>query len=184
MERKEFIKKSTMCGVLSFLCLALPDKLLNSQTIKTNNENAVNNVNREQITRLLDFIDSELDDPIKKEVFGKLGYECFYCTKAVTWIKSMNLTRLIETVNNGNSSRWERIEYIPENGILKVIGRKAPCNCAYSQAQKSPKSLCNYCCKNFLKELFGTLFEKKITVTINDSIILGGERCSATINIC
>jgi hypothetical protein len=184
MERNEFIKKSTTCGVISLLCLALPDKLLNSQTNKTINESAVNNVNREQITKLLSFIDSSLDEPIKQEVFGKLGYECFHCTKAAAWIKSMNLTSLIETVNNGNSSRWERIEYGSEKGILKVVGRKAPCVCAYSQEQKSPKSLCNYCCKSFMKELFGTLFGKKITVTINESVILGGERCSATINIC
>ena len=184
MKRKEFIKKSTTCGVLSLLYLALPDKQLSSQAIKTNNENTVDNANREQITKLLDFIDSELDEPIKLKVFGKLGYECFYCTKAVTWIKSMNLTRLIETVNNGNSSRWERIEYNPEKGALKVIGRKAPCTCAYSQGQKPPKSLCNYCCESFMKELFGTLLEKKVTVIIDESVILGGERCSATIDIC
>ncbi len=182
MERKEFIKTSTTCGVLSLLYLALPDKFLSSQTIKTSNGNSVNDVNREQITKLLDFIDGDIDESIKQKVFGKLGYECFYCTKAVTWIKSMNLTSLIETVNNGNSSRWERIEYSPEKGILKVIGRKAPCVCAYSQEQKPPKSLCNYCCKSFMKEFFGTLFEKKVTVTINESVILGGERCSATIN--
>jgi hypothetical protein len=184
MKREEFVKKSTTCGLLSLLYLALPEKQLGSQAIKTNNKNMVNNANREQITKLLGFIDSELDEPIKQKVFGKLGYECFYCMKAVTWIKSMNLTSLIETVNNGNSSRWERIEYIPEKGVLKVIGRKAPCTCAYSQEQKPPKSLCNYCCKSFMREFFGTLFEKKITVIIDESVILGGERCSATIEIC
>jgi len=124
-----------------------------------------------------------MDESIKQKVFGKLGYECFYCTNAVTWIKSMNLTGLIETVNKGNSSRWEKIEYSPENKVLKVTGRKSPCNCVYSQGQKPPKSLCNYCCKSFMQELFGTLFEKKVKATIDESIILGGERCSATFKI-
>ena len=182
MERKEFIRKCSACGMLSFLSITLPDKQLNAQAIETNNK-SVRDANREQITELLSFVDGNMNESIKQKVFGRLGYECFYCTNAVKWIKSMNLTDLIEFVNNRKSSRWEKIDYYHEKSVLKVTGRKVPCDCAYAQGQQPPKSLCNYCCKSFMQEFFGTLFEKKVKVTIDESIILGAERCSETIII-
>jgi hypothetical protein len=182
MKRKEFIKKSTSCGVISLLSLTLPDKQLNAQASNTNNK-SVKDANREQITNLLSYVDGSMDEPKKQKVFNKLGYECFHCTNAEKWVKSMNLTSLIEFVNDGKSSRWERIDYDSEKLVLKVTGRKVPCDCAYAQGQHPPKSLCNYCCKSFMQEFFGTLFERKVKVTIDGSIILGGERCSVTINI-
>ena len=184
MERKEFIQKCSACSVLSLLSLSLPDKQLHAQVSKTNNNKSVRDANREQITKFLSFVDGDMDESIKQKVFGKLGYECFYCTNAVKWIKSMTLTGLIEFVNNGNSSRWEKIQYDSEKSALKVIGRKVPCDCAYAQGQQPPKSLCNYCCKSFMQEFFGTLFKKKVKVIIDETIILGGERCSETIKIC
>jgi len=183
MKRKEFIRKCTAYGLLSFISLTLPNKRLGAEEPKTNNNDQANNVNCEQIVRLLCHIDGDMDESIKQEIFSKLGYECFYCTYAVKWIKSMNVAGLIEFVNNGKSSRWERLEYSLGKSTLKVIGRKAPCDCAYAQGKKPPKSLCNYCCKKFLQELFGTLFGKKVDVAIDESIILGGERCSATVVI-
>ncbi|MGA3286241.1 MAG: hypothetical protein ABSD46_02315 [Bacteroidota bacterium] len=184
MERKEFIQKCSACGVLSLLSLSLPDKQLHAQVSKTNNNKSVRDAHREQITKLLSFVDGDMDESIKQKVFGKLGYECFYCTNAVKWIKSMTLTGLIEFVNNGNSSRWEKIQYDSEKSVLKVIGRKLPCDCAYAQGQQPQKSLCNYCCKSFMQEFFGTLFKEKVKVIIDETIILGGERCSETIKIC
>ncbi len=184
MKRKEFIRKCSACGVLSFLSLSLPDKQLNAQVSKTNINKSVRDENREQITKLLSFVDGDMDESIKQKVFGKLGYECFHCTNAEKWIKSMNLDSLLEFVNNGKSSRWENIQSDSEKSVIKVIGRKVPCDCAYAQGQQPPKSLCNYCCKSFMQEFFGTLFEKKVKVTIDETIILGGERCSETIKIC
>jgi len=181
MKRDEFVKKCTAIGALSFLALTLPEKQLVAQAVKANSNNPVNNANREQITNLLKFIDGNMDNSVKQKVFGKLGYECFHCTNAEKWIKSMELNSLLEFVNNGKSSRWERIEYSQEKQVLKIIGLKTPCDCAYSQCQLPPKSLCNYCCKSFMQELFGTLLEKKVKVSIDESIILGGERCSVTV---
>jgi len=184
MERKEFIKKSTACGVLSLLYLALPEKQLNAQTIGTGAKDTATPANREQITKLLGFVESELDEPVKREIFSKLGYECFYCTNAAPWIKSMTLASLIETVNKGGSSHWERMEYNTEKGVLKVIGRKSPCTCAYAQGPNPPKSFCNSCSVSFMNELFGSLLGKKVRTTVDESVILGGERCSATIELC
>ena len=183
MKRKDFIKKCAACGFLSSMAYSLPGKQLGKQDFITNTNDPEYVINREQIVKIISFVDKEMDESVKQQFFTKLGQECFHCTNAEKWIKSMNLNGLLEFVNNGKSSRWERIEYNPVKQVLNIIGRKAPCACAYSQCKPSPKSLCNYCCKGFMKEFFGTLFEKKVDVTIDESVILGGERCSSTITI-
>ncbi len=183
MKRNEFIKKSAACVALPFISFTLPFKPLNAQEVKAQNNTSINKANSEQVAKFLKFVESEMDESTKQKIFGKFGYECFHCTNAEKWIKNMDINNLIEFVNSGKSSRWERIEYSPEKSILKVTGRKVPCDCAYSQVQQPPKSLCNYCSKSFMKELFGTLLKKKVKVKIDESIILGGERCSSTITV-
>jgi hypothetical protein len=37
-------------------------------------------------------------------------------------------------------------------------------------------------CKSFLQEFFGTLLNKKVKAVIDETVILGGERCCATIS--
>lgn len=183
MKRNDFINKCAACGFLSFMAYPLPGKQLGKPDVIINTNNPEHDINREQMVRVISFVDKDMDESVKQQFFTKLGQECFHCTNAEKWIKSMNLNGLLEFINNGKSSRWERIEYNADKSILKVIGRQAPCNCAFAQVNQPPKSLCNYCCKGFMKEFFGTLFEKKVYVTIDESVILGGERCSSTITI-
>ncbi|MGA7721494.1 MAG: hypothetical protein WCA84_09990 [Ignavibacteriaceae bacterium] len=80
------------------------------------------------------------------------------------------------------SVRWEKIEYNAEQSVLKITGRKVECNCTFAREQQKPKSLCNYCCKSFLQEFFGTLLNNKVKTVIDETVILGGERCCATIS--
>jgi len=183
MKRNDFIKKCTTCGMMSFMAFSLPGKYFVTQEVDNDNNNPAFNINQEQILRVISYMDSNMDESVKQQFFTKLGQECFHCTNAEKWLKNMTLNDLLEFVNNGKSSRWERLEYYPDKSILNVIGREAPCDCAFAQVDQPPRSLCNYCCNGFLKEFFGTLFEKKIEVAIDESVILGGERCSATIII-
>ena len=182
MKRDEFIKKCTACGAFSLIALTIPENLLIANPLYAN-EKLSTEINRDQILKFISYLDCEMDESVRQKIFCKLGYECFYCTNADNWIKNMNLSSLIETINNGKSSRWEKIEYNPEQSVLKITGRKAPCSCTFAQEQQKPKSLCNYCRKSFFQEFFGTLLNKNVKAVIDETVILGGERCCATIFI-
>jgi len=183
MKRNDFIKKCTACGVMSFVAFSLPGKQSDPKEVNNDKSKPALNINPEQIIKIIRFVDKDMDESVKQHFFTRLGQECFHCTNAEKWLKSMDLNSLLDFVNSGKSSRWERLEYDTDKSILKIIGRKAPCSCAFAQVDQPPESLCTYCCKGFLKEFFGTLFKKKVDVAIDESVILGGERCSATIII-
>jgi hypothetical protein len=138
------------------------------------------------VMKLLKFIEANFDEPTREKIFSNLGYECLYSRGLDKWIQSFkaNPDSFFDRVNTGQSKYWERLEYDKENSKIKVISRKfVSCNCAYAQCPEPPKSLCNYCCKRFQKALFETLFDKKVEVKIDSSVLLGGERCCTTINI-
>lgn len=183
MQRKDFIKKCTSCGALALMGLGLPYMQPDPSTIGTGITTNFPEANDRQILHLLSFIDAKTDEPVKNAIFGRLGFECFHCTNAEKWIRSMDLNDLLEFVNNGKSSRWEKLEYCSDTSRIDIIGRKVPCDCQYAQFKDPPKSLCTYCCKGFLKEFFGNLLKKNVDVTIGETVLRGGERCCAIITI-
>ncbi|MBN2181315.1 MAG: hypothetical protein JW715_05330 [Sedimentisphaerales bacterium] len=139
-----------------------------------------------QVTKLLKFIDANFDEPARKKIFGRLGYECFYSVGADKWIQNYKSDpdKFFEMVNSGKSVYWEKLEDDRENSRIRVISRKfVSCVCAFGQCPEPPKSLCNFCCLRLHKELFELLLGKKVEVKIDESIILGGERCRTTISI-
>ncbi|MFC2138645.1 hypothetical protein ACFLTE_10750 [Bacteroidota bacterium] len=183
MNRSDFIKKCTTCGFLSFIIHPLFGRKFNKRdTIIETNDYACD-INCEQVVNIIRYTDKVMEEPVKEQFFTRLGQECFRCTYATKWVDSIDLNGLLEFVNSGKSSRWERLEYNADKSNLKVIGRIAPCDCAFAQIDQPPKSLCNHCCKGFQKEFFRTLLKKKVDVEIDESVILGGVRCSATIII-
>ena len=86
---------------------------------------------------------------------------------------------------NGNRSRyWEKLDYDKDGGIIKVTSRKfGKCPCAYAQCQQPAKALCTHCCKALQTELFKAMTGRDVTVQIDESILLGGERCRTTVHI-
>ncbi|MDP3445191.1 MAG: hypothetical protein Q8T08_20210, partial [Ignavibacteria bacterium] len=100
------------------------------------------------------------------------------------WIISFknDLKSFFDRVNSNKSEQWERIEYNPEISAIKITGRPADrCACPFAQATNPPKSLCNYCCKNFQKNMFEMLLDKPVKVQLDETFLLGGKRCSVTI---
>ncbi len=143
-------------------------------------------LNTQQMRNVFAYIDSNQSEQVKEDIFGKLGQECFHSLKA--WVDSIgpnNIQRVIDDVNVRDlSPHWERLQFNEDKSILYLTGKKVTrCVCPLGDLENPPKSLCNYCCKRFQEEVFGTFIEKEVTVEITDSYILGGERCSTAIHI-
>ncbi len=176
MERKKFFSG---CGnsILSLLTV-LPDG---------NKKNIPQEMNHDQVKKIIKFIDTSQSEPVKEKIFGQLGFECFYSRKLDEWIGNYvgNVQAFLDMVNVEKKSKyWEKLEFDKKRTILALIGKKVEgCACAFADIPKPPKSLCNYCCKSFQEELFGKLLGQKVKVKITESYLLGGERCNTLINI-
>jgi hypothetical protein len=150
-------------------------------------KNIPQEMNQEQVKRIIKFIDSLQDEKIKETIFNQLGYECFYARKLDEWIGQYvgNVHAFLGRINVEKKSKyWESLVFNKKRTVLKLTGKKVDgCACAFADTPQPPKSLCNYCCKNFQQQLFGMLLGKKVEVEITESLLRGDEHCSTLIHI-
>lgn len=142
-------------------------------------------LNAQQMRNMFVYIDSNQSETVKKDIFEKLGHECFRRSKE--WVDSVgnNIEKLMDDVNVRDvSPYWQKLQFNEDRSILYLTGRKVgKCVCPLGNLESPPKSLCNYCCRKFQEEVFGVFLGKEVTVEITESCILGGERCSTAIHI-
>jgi hypothetical protein len=184
MNRKDFLNKCSTCGAISLIGLFNFEKVFAQENRSKSEDFEGEPMNKTQIRNLLKFIDTSIKGRDKEKIFQMLGKECLYSRNIDKWVISFkdNQEEFFNRVNRGDSKYWEKLEYDKEKSVITLVGRKfQSCTCEYGQCSEPPKSLCIYCCKRFQEELFGLLLNKKVNVKIDESIILGGEKCSATI---
>lgn len=189
MDRKNFLKNA--CGVGVCSCLGL--NLFVSETLlakgmkidDSDKKTPVIPVDSRQMQNVLRFIDKNMDESIKKSIFERMGYE--HTTEA-GFIKTTedfkkDLNKFFDSVNSNKDTYWEKMEYDPETSTIKITGKVVDrCACPFAQHDNPPKSLCNYCCINFQKCMFEMLLEREVKVKLDESYLLGGNRCSTTIS--
>ena len=144
-------------------------------------------VDTRQIQNVLSYIESSADEPVKKSIFEKLGAGHLANEGFRNFISEnkKSLKNYFERINSNKDTYWERIEYNSEASAIKITGKPVDrCACPYAQLENPPLSLCNHCCIGFQKAMFEMLLEKPvIKVQIDESYLLGGNRCSSTVFI-
>lgn len=190
MDRKDFFKSACGLGICSCVGAGLfsKDNLFPGvkQEVDVTHITPLVPVDTRQIQNVLSYIDTSMDESIKKNIFEKLGYEHTTKNSFINWINGYksNLKSFFDYINNhtNKNSDWEKIEYDPVLSTIKITGKPADrCACAYAQEKNPPKSLCNYCCKSFQKHMFEMLVDKPVKVQLDESFLLGGKRCNVTI---
>jgi hypothetical protein len=191
MDRKDFLKNACGIGICSCAGLSLltNDKLLASviQTSQSDKKTPLVPVDVRQIKNVLCYIDSSMDESVKKSVFEKLGAEHLTHEGFINFINNTknNLKGYFDGINSNKDTYWEKIEYDPETSTIKITGKPVDrCACSYAQTESTPISLCKYCCVGFQKTMFEMLLGKPvIKVQLDESYMLGGKRCSSTVFI-
>jgi hypothetical protein len=141
-------------------------------------------VSARQIANTLSFIDSSMDESVKRQTFERLGYEHTTEPKFADRIaaSSKDLKGFFDRINSHADTYWEKIEFIRDPSSIRVVGKVADrCACSYAQCDRPAKSLCNYCCRSFQQHLFEMLLQRPVRVQIDEAFLLGGKRCSTTV---
>ncbi len=169
---------------MSLLATFQPNNLYAKRIGKNDNTPKDIPMNEHQIRMVLKYIDTSVNKKDKAGIFEKMGHECLYSRNLDQWILSFkdNHDEFFDQVKRGESSYWEKLEYNKETSVITLVGREfQTCACAYGKGDTPPESLCLHCCRKFQEELFSLLLDKKVRVRIDESVILGGKRCSTTI---
>ncbi len=157
-----------------------------NENLPTNNADEGEEINKVQITELLKFIDSLVNEKDKKRIYKELGKQCLYSGNYNKWIVGFknNIDEFFDMIQGDEASYRDKLEHDTEKSIITLIGKKNDaCTCGYADCEDPPRSLCNYCCKRFQEKMFGLLLNIKVDVRIEESILLGVERCTTTIFI-
>ncbi|MBN1407022.1 MAG: hypothetical protein JW956_04505 [Calditrichaceae bacterium] len=188
MDRKDFLKNTCGLGICSCVGLGL---LASGKSLAQNNqqekETPLVPVDSRQIQNVLSYIDSSMNESVKRKIFEKLGVEHITNKDFKNWIleNRKNLQGFFDRINTGNDTYWEKIEYNPITSAIIIIGKSVDkCACPYAQHENPPIALCDYCCTGFQKAMFEMLLDKPVTkVKVDESYLYGGKRCSSTMFI-
>ena len=71
----------------------------------------------------------------------------------------------------------ERTEYDEKTGMLRTIGKPAPCACPLVKMGRTTAEFCD-CSRGWTQAAFSTVLGKPVTVEIEESVLRGGSRCS------
>lgn len=185
MNRRRFLSQGCSCGLLlaasSFAEEKPSEALVRAAKVPTVP------MNPQQIAAVLSQVDRSGDEAVIGAVFDRWGVACFEQSKSLRERCERlraDFPGYVARINEGADRFWERLDYDETGGVLRVLGRKATlCPCAYSRSPNPPKALCTHCCRNFQQRLFEALTGRRAEVEIDESVILGGERCSTTIRL-
>lgn len=144
-------------------------------------------VRPDQVMEVLSDVDRSGDLRLIDGVFTRWGFHCFHARKdlvAFAERQRADFQGYVDYVNGNRARYWERLDYDKDAGVLRVTSRKfGKCPCAWAQCAAPAKALCTHCCKALQTELFRTMTGRNAEVRIDESILLGGERCRTTVRL-
>jgi hypothetical protein len=183
MKRNEFFKTCGAgicgCGVLGLLAplaaraedtaaatAAVPEDV---ELLKQQLEGA-----RERFAKLLTIMGEQLDNGTRNKILQSLGSQCSQPYAAFFSKHRGDLQGFLDKIKTA----WvERTEYDEKSGILRVIGKPAPCACPLVKAGRTPAEFCD-CSGGWNQAAFSAVLGRPVSIVIEESVLRGGARCS------
>jgi predicted hydrocarbon binding protein len=134
---------------------------------------------RERFAKLLAVMAGQLDAATRDSLLQSLGKQCSQDYGPFFSKYRGDLQGFLAKIKTA----WvERTEYDEKTGILRVIGKPAPCACPLVKAGRTPEAFCD-CSRGWTQAAFSTVLGKPVSVEIEESILRGGSRCSFRVGI-
>ena len=129
---------------------------------------------RERFAKLLAIMGEQLDDATRNKILQSLGSQCSQPYAAFFNKYRGDLQGFLDKIKTA----WvERTEYDEKTGILRTIGKPAPCACPLVKTGRTPAEFCD-CSRGWTQAAFSTVLGKPVSVEIEESVLRGGTRCS------
>jgi hypothetical protein len=183
MNRKEFFTKACKSGICA--CAGL--SIMSSSSVsaqETEKKDCPNDWKigfmQKRFSKLVDTMDQKLAPEQHEQLIEQMGRFCSN-ESAEKW-KSYNGD--IDKFLADMEKEWaEKASFDKQTQTIKITGRKNDqCSCPFSAGKNISKNFCN-CSKGWQKNTFELISGKKAEVTIDSSILFGGERCNFTVKL-
>jgi hypothetical protein len=183
MNRKEFFTKACKTGI----CACAGVSLLSSTplTAQENEKKECPNdwkigFMQKRFAKLIDSMEEKLSPEQREQLIEQMGRACSGESNEKWKSYDGNIDLLMTDIEKDFA---EKATYDKLSQTIKIIGRKADtCFCPFSGGKNISKGFCN-CSKGWQKNTIETISGKKAEVTIDSSILFGGDRCSFTVKL-
>jgi predicted ArsR family transcriptional regulator len=182
MKRNEFMKTcagACGCGVLGLLVpLSASPENAGGQTTTAPAENDPLKRQldgaQERFAKMLSIMGDRLDPAARLEILRNLGRECAQDYGPLFRKYRGDLKGYLAKIQTA----WvERVELDEQAGVLRVIGKPAPCACPLVKTGRTTAEFCD-CSRGWTQSAFSTVLGKPVAVEIEESVLRGGTRCS------
>jgi hypothetical protein len=183
MNRKEFFTKACKSGI----CACAGVSLLSSTPLSAQENEKKNcpddwkiGFMQKRFAKLIDSMEEKLTPEQKDQLLEDMGQMC----SAQSNEKWKSYNGNIEKLAADMEKEWaEKVTYDKQNQTITIVGRKTDiCFCPFAGGKNISKGFCN-CTKGWQKNTLETISGKKAEVTINSSVLFGGDRCSFTVKL-
>jgi hypothetical protein len=181
MERKDFFKSACTYG----LCGCFGMSFLTGSTLLANTKSTLE---EDKPDWRIDFMQSRFKDMInilnetldEKTLISVLNQHGAKCGEDLANRYKNNPEGFFTFIKG----LWvDTVDYDKEKGIIRVNEKiRDTCNCTMVRGKDAPNILCN-CSLGTQKRIYESLFNRKVNVTLEKSILRGDERCSFTIRL-
>jgi len=129
---------------------------------------------QERFAKLLAIMAEDLDPAVRLKILQGLGRECSQDYGPFFSKYRGDLKGFLAKIQTA----WvERVELDEQAGLLRVIGKPAPCACPLVKVGRTPGDFCD-CSRGWTQSAFSTVLGKPVAVEIEESVLRGGTRCS------
>jgi predicted hydrocarbon binding protein len=175
MKRKEFLASACTLGICSCAILTGGTLLGASTASADEKEDWRLGFMRTRFARMIEILNSTVDDETKKKILESLGRACAR-ENFPFYEKYKNDP---EGYLHEVEQKWaDRTEYDKEAGTIRIVGKKTDkCGCPFADQSMTPKDFC-YCSSGYFKETLETVLGKHVEAVIEESKLRGGERCT------
>ena len=186
MKRNEFMKSCAGfcgCGVLGLLApLSASAESTGGQTTTAPDETSELKRRldgaQERFAKLLSIMAEDLDPAVRLKILQSLGRECSQDYGPFFSKYRGDLKGYLAKIQTA----WvERAEYDEKAGVLRVIGKPAPCACPLVKTGRTPGEFCD-CSLGWTEAAFSAVLGRPVAVEIEESVLRGGTRCSFRIS--
>ena len=176
MDRKDFFKSACELGICSCVGIGLlsMDSLRGTKNQETDwKERFV----KHRFAKLIDILDSTLDENTKNQIIESLGKECSMNSFAKKYKNNP------EGFFNEIQSRWEEnATYDKEKGIIRIETPERDCVCPFVDSKVISKSICQ-CSVGWQTQTYNTILDREVEAKCIESVVRGNNRCVFEVRI-
>ena len=181
MNRKEFLK-NCVCGLCSCAAIGLFTPGSATGTEDKAPDDRLSFV-KKRYAKLLEILSSRMDPKTLNDVLFDLGAYCC-SSSSEEFLKKYRgdlegFRQAAKQIGVKDDFTYDR-----DKGVITMVSEdRTDCFCPWiSRLNNTPKVACN-CSLGFQQHMWETLLQKKVTVELKESVLLGGKRCVFQIQI-